>query len=35
VSQEEWIKQYSRQAPVFPDEVLSRVLAQFGVKIKK
>ena len=35
MSQEEWIKQYSRQAPDLPDDVLSKALAQFGVKIKK
>lgn len=35
MSQEEWIKQFSQQAPALPDVVLSRALAQFGVKIKK
>lgn len=35
MSQEEWIKQFSQQAPTLPEVVLNRALAQFGVKIKK
>lgn len=35
MSQEEWIKQFSKQAPSLPEEVLTRCLGQFGVRIKK
>lgn len=35
MTKEEWIKKHVGQAPALPDEVLTRALSHFGVKIKR